>query len=199
MIQNSILQGSLVIDAEEFEKRFPSENGYRMLLVDSSVEKVEMVKTKLSEGLMDFGIELTTAQQRLVRFNAVENTYLSIFQLLGGLAVILGTTGLGLVVLLNIIDRRGELGMMRAIGFGKDTLKRMIIYEHLGLIVTGLLFGVAAALVAVTPAIRTPRSELPYLSVGITIACILINSVVWIWLASWSALRANLLDALRNE
>ena len=154
---------------------------------------------RLSESLTDFGIELTTTQDRLIRFNAVENTYLSIFQLLGGLAVILGTTGLGLVVLLNIIDRRGELAMMRAMGFGKDILRDMIIYEHLGLIVFGLLCGVIAALVAVTPAIRTPRADLPYLSVGVTIACVLINSVIWIWIASWSALRGNLLDALRSE
>jgi hypothetical protein len=34
----------------------------------------------------------------LAEFNTVENTYLSIFQVLGGLGLLLGSAGLGIVV-----------------------------------------------------------------------------------------------------
>jgi len=199
MISNSILQGSLLIAAEEFENRFESEDGYRMLLVDAAEEDTEKVMTMFSERLMDHGIELATARDRLARFSAVEHTYLSIFQLLGGLAIILGTAGLGLVVVFNVIDRRGELGMMRAMGFEKDILSGMIVKEHLGLVVSGLLCGTIAAAIAMLPAIRTPNADIPYLSVGLTVACIAINSLIWIWIAGWSCLKGGLLDALRND
>jgi len=97
LIKNSILQGSLIISQDDFIRRFPSEEGYRMILIDCPQEKIEAVTDKLSFGLKDLGMDLMPSAQRLAEFGAVENTYLSIFQLLGGLGLILGSVGLGLV------------------------------------------------------------------------------------------------------
>jgi len=41
----------------------------------------------------------------------VQNTYLGTFQILGGLGLLLGSAGLGIVVLRNVLERRGELGV----------------------------------------------------------------------------------------
>jgi ABC-type antimicrobial peptide transport system permease subunit len=135
----------------------------------------------------------------LAEFNAVENTYLSIFQLLGGLGLILASVGLGLVVLRNVLERRGELAMLQAVGFDKAALKRMVFYEHGGLMAGGLACGVFAALVAVSPALKSPGGQVPYFSLVLTIACIGISGVVWIWIATAFALSGKMLDALRNE
>jgi ABC-type antimicrobial peptide transport system permease subunit len=129
---------------------------------------------------------------------AVENTYLSIFQLLGGLGLILGSVGLGLVVLRNVLERRGELAMLQAVGFNKATLKIMVFDEHSYLMLAGLAFGIIAALVAVAPALRTQGAHIPYLTI-VTIAAIAVSAVIWIWLATTFALSGDMLDALRNE
>ena len=55
------------------------------------------------------GLEVNLAAVRLDEFNAVQNTYLQIFQLLGGLGLLLGSVGLGVVVLRNALERRAEL------------------------------------------------------------------------------------------
>jgi putative ABC transport system permease protein len=199
MLKNSILQGSLLISEEDFVNRFGSEDGYRMFLVDAPREATNQVMDVLSYRLRDFGIELTPATQRLAAFNAVENTYLSIFQLLGGLGLILGSVGLGMVVVRNILDRRGELAMMRAVGFERVALKRMVFYEHSGLMLGGLLCGVAAALMAVVPALMSPRAQVPYLSLALTVAAIAVSGGIWIWVATHIALGGKLLDALRSE
>jgi len=199
IMRNSILQGSLLIAEDEFARRFPSEEGYRMFLVDSDEEKTGEVMGILSARLKDFGLELMPATQRLAVFNAVENTYLSIFQLLGGLGLILGSVGLGLVVLRNVLERRGELAMLRALGFDKVALKRMVFYEHAGLLLCGLACGVVAALVAVGPVLGSPGAEVPYFSLTLTIAAIGLSGVLWIWIATVFALRGRALDALRNE
>jgi hypothetical protein len=199
MLKSSILQGSLLIAEDDFARRFPSEDGYRMFLVDAPEDRVKAVAGKLSTGLRDFGLELTPATQRLAEFNAVENTYLSIFQLLGGLGLILGSVGLGLVVLRNVLDRRGELAMLRAVGFDRVALKRMIFSEHSILCLCGLACGVIAALVAVGPVLKSPGAEVPYLSLTLTIIAIGISGVVWIWIATVFALSGTPLDALRNE
>jgi ABC-type antimicrobial peptide transport system permease subunit len=199
MLKNSILQGSLLISEDEFTKRFPSEDGYRVLLIDAPQDRTEVVAGELSSRLRDFGLALTPTAQRLAEFNAIENTYLSIFQLLGSLGLILGSVGLGLVVLRNVLERRGELAMLQAVGFDKASLGAMVFYEHGGLMVGGLACGIVAALVAVSPALKSPGAQVPYFSLVLTTACIGISGVVWIWIATAFALSGKLLEALRNE
>ena len=199
MLKSSILQGSLLIAEDEFTKRFPSEDGYRMFLIDTEQDKAELVGDKLSTQLRDFGLALTPATQRLAEFNTVENTYLSIFQLLGGLGLILGSIGLGLVVLRNMLERRGELAMLQAVGFDKTVLKRTVFYEHSALMLSGLICGIVTALVAIGPVLKSPGAEVPYLSLTLTIVAIGISGLLWIWLATTFALAGKILYALRNE
>ncbi len=199
MLKNTILQGSLIISEDEFIKRFPSEDGYRLLLIDTPENKLEVVTDRLSSQLKDFGLVLTPTKKRLAEFNAVQNMYLSIFQLLGTFGLILGSMGLGLVVLRNVLERRGELAMMQAVGFNKRTLKRMVLYEHSGLLAGGLVCGIVAALVAVGPALKSPGADVPFFSLTLTIAGISISGLAWIWIASTFALSGEMLEALRNE
>jgi len=199
MIENSILQGSLIIAEDRFVERFPSEDGCRVFLLDAPQGKVDAVGDYLSARLTDFGLGLASAKQRLAVFSEVENTYISIFQILGGLGLVLGSVGLGLVVLRNMLERRNELAMLRAVGFNKAALKRMVLYEHSGLMLAGLVCGVAAALVAAGPELKSPGSAVPFLSLVLTIAAIAVSGVVWIWIATALALSGNMLDALRNE
>ncbi len=113
--------------------------------------------------------------------------------------MILGSLGLGLVVLRNVLDRRGELAMLQAVGFDKAALKRMIFYEHGGLMISGLACGIIAALVAVSPALKSLGAQVPYFSLILTIAAITISGFVWIRVATAFALSGKMLEALRNE
>jgi ABC-type antimicrobial peptide transport system permease subunit len=199
MIKNSILQGTLIISAEDFEKRFGSEEGFRVLLVDVDNDRRDEVGRKLALGLRDQGLEMIDASDRLAEFGAVENTYLAIFQLLGGLGLILGSIGLGLVVLRNVLDRQGELSMMRAIGFSREALRKMILLEHAGLLLWGLGCGVICAVVAVWPAMDSESAMGVAYSIAAIVLAILLSGILWIWLAAAAAMSGKLLDGLRNE
>ena len=198
-VANSILQGSLLIDEAEFTRRFPGESGYRMFLIDAPSNSVAQVSATLSRSLQDAGLELTPAAQRLNEFNAVQNTYLGTFQILGGLGLLLGSAGLGVVVLRNVLERRGELGLLVAVGFRRRLLQRLVLIEHGALLILGLGLGIAAAAVAVLPAILSPGTQLPYGSLALTLTAVLLNGLLWTWLATGYALRGNLQAALRNE
>jgi hypothetical protein len=116
-VVNSILQGSLVIDEAALSRLFPGVSGYRWFLVDAEAATMADVSAKLSRAMADVGLEVAPATRRLAELNAVQNTYLSTFQVLGGLGLLLGSAGLGVVVLRNVLERRGELGLMTAVGF----------------------------------------------------------------------------------
>lgn len=198
-VANSILQGQLIIDEAEFVKRFPGESGYRMFLLDAPSNAVSQVSATLSRAMQDVGLELTPAPQRLAQFNAVQNTYLGTFQVLGGLGLLLGSVGLGIVVLRNVLERRGELALLMAVGFRKPQVQRLLLLENGALLAAGLALGVAAAAVAVLPAVLSPNAELPYGSLAVTLIAVLLNGGLWTWAATRLAVRGDLLGALRNE
>ena len=199
VIANSVLQGSLVIAEERFVSLFPSEEGYRFFLIDAPWERADAVGKVLSRALGDAGFEATLAAVRLAEFNTVENTYLSIFQVLGGLGLVLGSVGLAVVVMRNVLERRGELALLRAVGFRRRTIQWMVLSEHWGLLAMGLVCGVVAALVAVLPALRSPGAGVPYGSLALTLGVVVGGGLVWTWLAAGAALSGPLLPALRKE
>lgn len=198
-VANSILQGNLVIDEAEFIKRFPSEAGYRMFLIDAPSNDIDNTSAALTRALQDFGLEMTPTARRLAAFNAVQNTYLSTFQVLGALGLLLGSAGLAVVVLRNVLERRHELAVMAAVGFRRRSLQHIVLAEHAALLLLGLGLGAAAALVAVLPSILTPGMSVPYGSLSVTLGAVLLVGLICTWGATRLALRGQLIDALRNN
>ena len=198
-VANSVLQGMLVIDEAAFVKKFPSESGYRWFLISVAPDRAAELAATLSRALQDRGLELAPAVARLNAFNAVQNTYLGAFQILGGLGLLLGSAGLGIVVLRNVLERRGELALLVAVGFRRGRLSRMLLSEHGALLAGGLALGMLAAGLAVLPSLLAPGLDFPVISLGLTLVAVVANGLAWVVLAIRVALRGNLLSALRNE
>jgi hypothetical protein len=198
-LANSVLQGSLVLGRDALQQLHPSVAGSRVLLVDAPVPNRQAIGDQLRRALRDSGLELTPCTERLARFATVENTYLAIFLALGGLALLLGGVGLGLVLVRNVSDRRGELALLRAVGYDRHDLVRMLFAEHAWLFLRGLLVGTVAGLVAVLPAITTPGSNPAPGELALVLGAVFANGMLWIWVAARRALRTPLIPALRNE
>lgn len=198
-LANSILQGSLVIDEEALSRLFPSEAGYRFFLIDAPRAGIETASETLSRAMADEGLALTPAVRRLAELNAVQNTYLTTFQVLGGLGLLLGSAGLGVVVLRNVLERRAELAVLAATGFRTRLLSRLVLLEHAGLLALGLGIGVLSAAIAVLPALLAPQVELPFLSLGLTLAGVVFLGLTTAWVATRLSLRGRILNALHGE
>ncbi|MEX0678847.1 MAG: ABC transporter permease [Pirellulales bacterium] len=199
MLKNSIFQGDVLVGEAAFLALFPQVNGYRFFLVDTDDEPVDKARQALESGLGDFGFDAETSHERLAGFFAVQNTYLSTFQSLGGLGLLLGTFGLATVQLRSVLERRGELALMRAAGFRRMLLARLVMIENTLLLVGGLGVGIAAALVAVLPHWLAGGAGIPWLSLAATLALVLIVGLAAGLLAVRATLRSELLPALREE
>ena len=198
-LANSMVQGLVLIDADRLMEAYPSTSGFQRMWMDAPASSAEAVADELSFALQDHGLELERAVERLDAFNAVQNTYLAIFQVLGGMGLLLGSIGLGVVVLRNILERRAELALLRGLGFTRGALRRLMISEHGRLLAVGLGGGVAAAALAVVPTLLTPGTSFPVLHVGCLIAAVAVNGFLWVAGAAILALRGDLLPALREE
>jgi putative ABC transport system permease protein len=199
MLKNSIFQGDLLIGEATFLGLFPTVNGYRYFLVDTEKQPVAEVQKALEESLGDFGFDAETSHGKLAAFFAVQNTYLSTFQSLGGLGLLLGTFGLATVQLRSVLERRAELALMRAAGFRRALLARLVMIENALLLVGGLGVGILAALVAVLPHWLGGGASVPWLSLAATLAAVLVVGLLAGLLAVRATLRAELIPALREE
>ena len=199
ILKETVVQGRLLISEDNFVRYFPSVDGYQQFFVDICIQDKDLQAKRLMKKYRDFGMEVVSTEQILAQYHEVENTYLAIFLVLGGLGLILGSAGLGLVVVLNVIDRKGELAMMQAVGFRKQALKKALFFEHGVLLLAGLLCGAVPALWAVFPSIVMQGGAFPYLQIGLIIVAILVSGGLWICVAVVKVLKSDFMNLLRNE
>jgi len=159
-LAGSVLQGSVLISRRAFDEHFPSAGGFRFFLVDVPPARAAAVAADLAQwhNKHERGLSIIPASARLTQLQAVENSYLAIFQALGMLALALGAAGLGLVVTRNIQDRRGELATLQAIGFSRRRLMGLVLLEHAMLLALGFGVGVAAAVTTLAPRVAANQA-----------------------------------------
>jgi hypothetical protein len=199
-LADSIFQGELLMSDASFTRLFPEQEGYRFLLVDAPPDRVAQVAAAIREAAGDLGAEVVETQARLAGFHTVENTYLSTFQTLGGLGLLVGTVGLAAVVLRNVLERRRELALLGAVGYGRGHIFAIVVAENLWLLAWGLAIGTASALVAIAPALSERGGRVPVTAQGsLLLVAVFIAGLVSSVVATKAALRAPLVSALRSE
>jgi ABC-type antimicrobial peptide transport system permease subunit len=159
----------------------------------------QQIATLLESTLAEDGFDTVDAREQLAQFLAVQNTYLSTFQSLGALGLLLGTVGLAIVQLRSVLERRGELALMRAAGFRRRRLVRMVLWENALLLLGGLVVGCVAAGVALVPQWLPRQASVPWRELGVLLSTIAVVGLVAGWLATRSALRAPIVPALRGD
>jgi len=128
-----------------------------------------------------------------------EVSALSTFQSLGVLGLLLGTAGLATVLLRNVLERRRELALMRAVGYWKTALSAIIEAENAALMVLGLGCGTVCAVIAILPALAARGTPFPAVMVGLILLGVLAAGLTSSLLAVIAAFRSPLLPSLRSE
>lgn len=129
----------------------------------------------------------------------MQNVYLSIFLVLGGLGVLLGTVGTFAVIFRSVFERRRELALLAATGLSRAATVRLVFMENAALLITGLLAGALCAALAVLPALRSTESHVPWAGLAFLLAGVLVIGLLSCSLAARLALPSNPLPALREE
>jgi ABC-type lipoprotein release transport system permease subunit len=195
---DSVFPSELLMGAPDFQKLYPRQQGFTYFLAETPPDQTAAVGDLLRTGFAKYGPEVTLTRDRVAAYLAVENTYLTTFQLLGGLGLLLGAFGLAVVLLRGVWERRGELASLRALGYRNRALGELVMAENGLLLLLGLSAGVGAALLSVLPHLAAGNS-VPWLRlVVLLVLVVLAGLVAGLW-AVRATLRAPLLPALRKE
>ena len=85
LLKGSIFQSEILISEKNFLRYFPNESGYSYFLIDGPADQAQRISTELEDTLADYGFDAKSTGEIIKNYHAVENTYLSTFQTLGGL------------------------------------------------------------------------------------------------------------------
>ncbi len=221
MLDTSVLQGVLLVSERRFLELYPSQAGWQYFLVgrrkqpaagpptagrDAEADGAAFTARQLQEltellesRLAPWGADVERVADRLAGFLVVQNTYLSTFQALGGLGLLLGTLGLATVMLRNTLERRAEFALLRAVGFRRRQLAALVLWENSMLLEWGIGSGVTAAVLAMLPHLRSTGAAVPWLHVLTVLLAVYVVGMAASWAAVREATRVRIVEALRGE
>ena len=199
MFQDSIFQGVLVMSEENFLRLFPEQKGFQYFLIDVPVADAEAASSLLETQLSEYGFDAEPVAERLTRFLSVQNTYLSTFQTLGGLGLLLGTFGLATVMLRNVLERQSELALLRAIGFRRDSVAAIVLWESAFILLCGLAAGTGSAFVATSPNFFIRGASLPWGSLMGLLSVVFATGMLASITAVATAVRLPIVTTLRGD
>ncbi|MEZ6032713.1 MAG: ABC transporter permease [Planctomycetaceae bacterium] len=201
MLDGSIFQGVLVMSDNNLKRIAPEVSGARYFLIQTpdAADSVDRTSSALETALQPYGMDTERVSRRLADFLAVQNTYLSTFQMLGGLGLLVGTFGLAAVMMRNVIERRAEIALLRSLGFRASRIIWLVLAENSLLLFWGILTGSAAALIAMLPHLLSTGADIPWAELGMTLGAVLLIGTLAAVFPIYASLRIPIRDVLTSE
>jgi Predicted permease. len=149
-IQNSIFQGSILVDKTIFSHIWQEITGSEVLLLKVDEPDVDRSALLLSQALNEYGIRITPTAQRLSEFNRVTDTYLDIFLALGGIGLLLGIMSFIIVVRKDLVSRKEQIVLYRSLGFSDNKIEPMLLSENRLVPLYAIFTGILGSLIGIS-------------------------------------------------
>jgi putative ABC transport system permease protein len=172
-LPNTIFQGSILIDRQLFSEIWEGTTGSEVFLLKTGESEKETVKTLLSQALFEYGVRVTTTNDRLKQFNSVTDTYLTIFMTLGGIGLLLGIMSFIIVVRKSLATKRKEIDLYKTIGFPNEKIEQILFKENLIVPLFAIVTGVISSLAGVGVTYMNTGTGIWLMALFFTIALIL--------------------------
>ncbi|MFN8109180.1 MAG: FtsX-like permease family protein [Thermoleophilia bacterium] len=196
--------GEFYISLASFQQDFTTQQDSVLLARAAPGADVKAVKAAASDALKPFGnLDVRTKAEYKNFVNSQINGLLRFFWMLLAFAVIIALFGIVLALALSVFERTREIGLLRAVGLSRRSLRNMIRAE--GLIVAviggvvGLVLGVFLGLATVKAIPDFTETAVPW---GSMLIFLVVAGVLGVLAAMWPARRAarlNVLQAIAQE
>jgi putative ABC transport system permease protein len=153
------------------------------------------------------GVAAVSVAAELDRMSAQTTAFNRMFQAFVALGLVVGIAGLGVIAFRSVVERRQQIGMLRAIGFQRGTVALTFLVESSFIAVMGILSGVVCGTILARNLLTsgsftegaTGDFTLPWAEVSGLAVASLVVSLLMTWWPSRGAARVPVADALRYE
>ncbi len=191
------LIGSFVVSAAAFAPHFTEPRPVAVLLGTNGSPTVE---TAVRHALAPFPNVQVQSRAQYVQTQAAQiDKLLGLVYALLALAVVIALIGIVNTLLLSVLERTHELGLLRAVGMKRRQVRAMIRCESVILAIFGTLIGlvIGTALgVALVSSLRSQGLTQTVVPIPSLIAFLILAALLGLVAAGWPARRAARLDVL---
>ena len=141
--------GSIVVSQSSLDNTPVADQSIPQMMLVKGEEGVDQdeLRHNLEEAVADYiVISVKSASEYAGETVAMIDTMMNILYALLALSVIVAVIGIINTLALNVIERRQEIGMLRAVGVKRDQIRTMITLESVQIAIYGAVIGIAIGL-----------------------------------------------------
>lgn len=202
----SIFFAGMVVQKDVLLEIFPNSQSQQFFIdLQDGVDSLEFAQS-LESGLLTASVD--SLDKILDDQQSLQNGFLLVFQGFMGLGLIVGIAALGVVASRSVVERRQQIGMLRAIGYQRSMVALSFIFESsfiaLSGILMGLILGLSLAWVLFTTGDIGEEAEgatfiVPWVQILVISAIAFVASMLMTFLPARAASRVAVAEALRYE
>jgi putative ABC transport system permease protein len=168
---------------------------------------VHEVAQMLERTFLANAVDATILAESFAQGQAFTRGILQLFQGFMALGLLVGIAGLGVISTRSVVERRQQVGMLRAIGFQPGMVAVSFLLESSFIALAGILIGVAAGVLLGQSIVGYFYAELadgqvfttPWLQIGGVVLFAYVFSLLTTILPAYQAARIYPAEALRYE
>jgi putative ABC transport system permease protein len=160
----------------------------------------------IESALVTAGAQADSLEELAAENNALSRSFLYLMQAFMGLGLFVGIAAVGVIAFRTVVERRQQIGMLRAIGYKRSTVALSFLLESsfvtfLG-VTSGIWLGLWLAFFLVTGDDFPASGEgfhIPWLEISVIGVFTMVASLLMTWIPSRQAASVPTAEALRYE
>ena len=199
--------GSIIVHKQSIDDALPfsiPETTYRFRTAPG-VDAKETSRT-LESSFLEHGAEAFTLKEVIDEQVAVNSAFNNLLTGFMGMGLIVGVAALGVISLRAVVERRQQVGVLRAIGYRREMIQLSFLVEASFVSLLGVAIGVALGTILSFNLVDAFREQIPglefsmpWLQIGIIIGIAYLFAMITTYLPARQAARIQPAEALRYE
>jgi putative ABC transport system permease protein len=140
MDQSIFFQG-IIIKKEIVKNEYGGVDDLAVIKLGSS-EDADAVAKSFEKSYLEFGLQTFDLKGTINDILSVSNNMMYLMEGYLGIGLLVGIAGIGIISYRNVIERRQQIGMLRAIGFKKRMITKSFLIETSFITILAILIGI---------------------------------------------------------
>lgn len=197
----------IITNDSTFQQVFPPDRqstAYFIALKKGADSKA--VKFGIKAALVRNGVQAIDLRDELQKSQKQNQGFLYLLQGFLGIGLFVGIAALGVIALRSVVERRQQIGMLRALGYQRGMVSASFLVESLFIAVTGVIIGVSTGLVLSRNLLASGNAGgqasgfiIPFGQITLFVVIALVAAFIMTVIPARRASRVPIAEALRYE
>ena len=182
-------------------------DSFFLTTVDGSKSFEDATAKGIESTLLERGVQATSIEDEIDSVAAQSQAFQSLFENFMALGLVVGIAALGVIAFRTVVERRQQIGMLRAIGYSRRLVAASFFFESSFIALTGIGMGVTLGFALSYNLLTSPEFtdgaeldfQVPWLRLAIIVSIAYVASALMTLWPARSASRVPVADALRYE